>query len=204
MMKQLIPATLLTLLLTVLLGLGYPLLMTAVADRAFPYQAHGSLVVKNGMVLGSTLIGQNFTKPEYFHPRPSATTAADPNDAAKTVPAPYNAANSMASNAAFTSKAQVDAVAANRDAVTAENPKAAGPVPADLVTASGSGLDPHISPEGAAFQAARIAAARHVGEADIQALIEANTQDRLFGLFGAPVVNVLALNLKLDERWPMR
>ena len=204
MIKQLIPATLLTLILTVVLGLGYPLAMTVVSNRLFPAQSHGSLIVKNGTVVGSTLIGQAFTKPEYFHPRPSATTTADPNDATKTVAAPYNAASSAASNAAFTAKAQVDAVKANQDAVMAENPKAAGPVPADLITASGSGLDPHVSPQGAAYQVARIADARHVSPAEIQAVIDANTEGRLLGLFGAPVVNVLSLNLVLDERWPMR
>ena len=205
MIKQILPATLLTLLLTLALGLGYPLLMTQVAERLFPAQAHGSLLEKNGVVVGSALIGQVFTKPEYFHPRPSATTTADPQDAAKTVAAPYNAASSAASNAAVSAKAQNDAMQANADALKAENPLAKDlPVPPELITASGSGLDPHVSPYGALYQAGRVAAARHAPVADIQALITANTQGRLWGLFGAPTVNVLSLNLQLDERWPMR
>ncbi len=205
MIKQLIPATMLTLILTVLCGLAYPLLMTQVAGNLFPAQAHGSLVSKGNTILGSSLIGQTFTKPEYFHPRPSATTTADPQDATKTVPAPYNAANSSASNASFTAKAQVEAVKANADAVKAENPESAEtPVPADLTTASGSGLDPHISPEGAKYQAARIADVRRIKAAEIEALIDAQTENRLFGLFGSPVVNVLRLNLTLDERWPLK
>ena len=205
MIKQLIPATLLTLMLTVLCGLAYPLLMTQVAGNLFPSQAHGSLISKGDTILGSSLIGQAFTKPEYFHPRPSATTTADPQDATKTVPAPYNAANSSGSNAAFTAKTQVDAIKANADAVKDENPKAGDiTIPAELISASGSGLDPHISPEGAKYQAARIAEARHVKLDDVQALIDAQTENRLFGLFGAPVVNVLRLNLTLDEKLPIR
>ena len=205
MIKQLIPATLLTLILTVFLGLAYPLAMTQVAERLFPVQAHGSLITKNGVVIGATLIGQAFTKPEYFHPRPSATSTADPQDASKTIPAPYNAANSSGSNAAFTSKAQVDNIQANAAAVKGENPNAAtDTIPADLISASASGLDPHISIEGAQYQAQRIALARHANLSDIQALIVQNSQGRLWGIFGSPVVNVLALNLILDERWPIR
>jgi len=192
-------------LLTVLLGLGYPLLMTQMSESLFPRQAHGSLIVKNGVVIGSTLIGQAFAKPEYFHPRPSATTAPDPQDATKTVPAPYNAASSAASNAALSSKTQADAVKANADAAREENPLSADlPIPPELLTASASGLDPHLSPEGAKFQAARVAQARKADVKDIAAAIDANTEGKLFGLFGAPTVNVLALNLILDERWPMR
>lgn len=195
----------LTIILTVLCGLIYPLLTTQVADRLFPAQAHGSLISKNGTVIGSGLIGQAFTKPEYFHPRPSATTAPDPQDATKTVPAPYNAANSSASNAALTAKAQAEAIKANGDDLIKDNPASADtPIPTDLTTASGSGLDPHISPEGARYQAARIADARHVRTEDVLALIGGKTQNRLFGLFGAPVVNVLELNLALDEKWPLR
>ena len=204
MIKQLFPSILLTLVLTLILGLGYPLLMTAVSQRLFPVQAHGSLLVKNGQIVGSPLIGQVFTKAEYFHPRPSATTTADPQDASKTVPLPYNAASSAASNATFTAKAQMESLAANAQALKDENPQAVGEVPSDLITASASGLDPHISPEGALFQAARIAAARHAEVTQIQDLIAQNSQGRLWGLFGAPVVNVLDLNLKLDERWPLR
>lgn len=205
MIKQLIPATLLTLILTVFLGLAYPLVMTQVAERLFPAQAHGSLISKNGVVIGSALIGQAFTKPEYFHPRPSATTTADPQDASKTIPAPYNAASSSGSNAAFTSKAQMDTLQANATAIQNENPNAGtDTIPADLITTSGSGLDPHISIEGAEYQAPRIATARHANLADIQALIIQNSHGRLWGIFGSPVVNVLALNLKLDEMWPIR
>ena len=205
MIRQLFPATVLTVILTVLCGLIYPLLTTQVADRLFPTQAHGSLISKNGTIIGSGLIGQTFSKPEYFHSRPSATTTADPADATKTVPAPYNAASSSASNAAFTAKAQVEAIKANADDLIKDNPASADtPIPADLTTASGSGLDPHISPEGAQFQAARIAEARHIKTEDVLALITARTEHRLFGLFGAPVVNVLELNLTLDEKWPLR
>ena len=195
----------LTLVLTLICGLAYPLLMTQLADKIFPSQAHGSLIVKNGTIVGSSLIGQNFTKPEYFHPRPSATTVPDPNDATKTVAAPYNAASSAASNAALTAKAQVDAIAAASDALRQENPASADlPIPSELVTASGSGLDPHVSPEGAKYQAARIAEARKAKPDDILALIDGKTEGKLFGLFGAPTVNVLSLNLSLDERWPIK
>jgi K+-transporting ATPase ATPase C chain len=202
MLKQLLPATLLTLLLTLVLGLGYPLAMTAVAGALFPHQAHGSLIEKDGQVVGSALIGQAFTRPDYFHPRPSATTDADPNDPAKTVPAPYNAANSMGSNASPTSKSYIEATQALVDQIKAENPGARIALPVDLVTASGSGLDPHISPAAAEYQLPRIAKARHLAEADLRALVAAHTEGRMFGILGEARINVLALNLALDERWP--
>jgi K+-transporting ATPase ATPase C chain len=200
--KQILPATLLTLLLTLLLGLGYPLAMTGIAGTLFPNQAHGSLVEKNGTVVGSSLIGQSFDRPDYFHPRPSATTTADPADATKTVPAPYNAANSGASNAAPSSKAYMESTQALVDQLKAENPDARIPVPVDLVTASGSGLDPHVSPAAIEYQLPRVAKARHVAETELRALVASRTEGRVFGILGEARVNVLKLNLALDERWP--
>ena len=202
MIKQILPATLLTLVLTVLLGLGYPLAMTGLAGTLFPTQAHGSLIEKNGTVVGSALIGQTFAKPEYFHSRPSATTDADPADASKTVPAPYNAANSGASNAAPTSKAYMEATQALVDQIKAENPDARIAVPVDLVTASGSGLDPHVSPAAIEYQLPRIAKARGIAESDLRPLVASQTEGRVFGILGEARVNVLKLNLALDERWP--
>jgi len=202
MLKQILPSVLLTLLLTVLVGLGYPLAMTGLAGTLFPHQAHGSLIEKDGHVIGSELIAQGFAKPEYFHSRPSATTDADPNDSTKTVPAPYNAANSGASNAAPTSKSYIEGTQALVDQVKAENPDARGPVPVDLVTSSGSGLDPHISPAAAEYQLPRIAKARHVTENELRARVAANTEGRTFGVLGEATVNVLKLNLALDQRGP--
>ncbi len=202
MLKQLLPSALLTLVLTLLLGLGYPLAMTGAAQALFPHQAHGSLIEKNGHVIGSGLIGQNFTRPIYFHPRPSATTAPDPADPSKSVPAPYNAANSGASNAAPTSKSYIEGTKALVAQAKAENPGARVPLPVDLVTASGSGLDPDISPEAAEYQVPRVAKARGVPDDDVRALVAANTEGRTFGLLGEPHVNVLKLNLALDARWP--
>lgn len=202
MIKQILPATLLTLLLTVLLGLGYPLAMTGIAGTLFPNQAHGSLIEKNGTVVGSALIGQTFAKPEYFHSRPSATTDADPADATKTVPSPYNAANSMGSNASPSSKAYIESTQALVDQIKAENPDARIPVPVDLVTASGSGLDPHVSPAAIDYQLPRIAKARGIAEADLRALVAGHTEGRMFGILGEARVNVLKLNLVLDEHWP--
>ena len=202
MIKQILPATLLTLLLTVLLGLGYPLAMTGIAGTLFPAQAHGSLIERNGQVVGSALIGQAFDKPEYFHPRPSATTAADPADATKTVPAPYNAANSMGSNASPSSKAYIESTQGLVDQLKAENPDARIPVPVDLVTASGSGLDPHVSPAAIEYQLPRVAKARHVAEAELRALVASRTEGRMFGILGEARLNVLKLNLALDQSWP--
>lgn len=202
MIKQILPAILLTLVLTVLLGLGYPLAMTGIAGTLFPTQAHGSLMEKNGTVVGSALIGQAFDRPDYFHSRPSATTGPDPADAAKTVPSPYNAANSMGSNASPSSKAYIESTQALVDQIKTENPDARIPLPVDLVTASGSGLDPHVSPAAIEYQLPRVAKARHVAEAELRTLVASRTEGRVFGILGEARVNVLKLNLALDERWP--
>src|ERR1700732_3183987 len=196
MLKEIRPAIILLLLLTLITGLAYPLALTAIAGVIFPKQAAGSLVERDGKVVGSALIGQEFKSENYSHGRPSATTAPDPTDSTKTVPAPYNAANSGGSNLGPTSKALNDRVKEDVDKLKAENPKA--PVPIDLVTTSGSGLDPDISPEGALFQVPRVAKARNMPEDRVRALVTDNTQGRLAGLLGEPRVNVLALNLALD------
>src|SRR5579862_1800522 len=165
MLREIRPAIVLLLALTVITGLAYPLAITAIAGAVFPKQAEGSLIEKDGKVVGSALIGQEFTSDKYFHGRPSATTTADPADATKTVPAPYNAANSSGSNLGPTSKALSDRVKEDDDKLKAENPSV--PVPVDLVTTSGSGLDPDISPEGALFQVPRVAKARNMPEDQI-------------------------------------
>jgi K+-transporting ATPase ATPase C chain len=196
MLKEIRPAILVLALLTLLTGLAYPLAMTAIAGVIFPKQAQGSLIEKDGKVVGSALIGQEFKDDKYFHGRPSATTAPDPADSSKTVPAPYNAANSGGSNLGPTSKALDDRVKEDVDKLKAENPSAA--VPMDLVTTSGSGLDPDISPEAALFQVPRVAKARNLPEDRVSQLVTENTQGRLVGLLGEPRVNVLELNLALD------
>jgi K+-transporting ATPase ATPase C chain len=199
MFKHIRQAVLATLVLTLILGVGYPLAMTYLSGALFPRQAHGSLLKKeDGTIIGSELIGQTFTGASYFHGRPSATTDTDPNDATKTVPAPYNAASSNGSNAAPSSKALVADVQSRVEALKAENPDAKGEVPVDLVTTSGSGLDPHISLAAAAYQLPRVAKARGLSENDVIRLIQANTEGRTFGLLGEPRVNVLKLNLALD------
>src|SRR6202035_1449434 len=162
MIREIRPAILVLLLLTLITGLVCPLAMTEVAGAIFPKQAEGSLIEKDGKVIGSALIGQEFKDAKYFHGRPSATTAPDPADSTKTVPAPYNAANSGASNLGPTSKALNDRIKEDVDKLKAEN--ASGSVPIDLVTTSGSGLDPDISPEGALFQVSRVAKARNMPE----------------------------------------
>jgi potassium-transporting ATPase KdpC subunit len=177
--------------------LVYPLAMTGIAEVIFPRQAQGSLIERDGKVVGSELIGQVFTSDKYFHGRPSATTAPDPKDATKTIPAPYNAANSGGSNLGPSNKALIDRVQAGIEALKKEN--AAAPVPADLVTTSASGLDPHISAEAALFQVPRIAKARNMPEDRIRQLVEENTEGRFLGLLGEPRVNVLMLNLALDR-----
>ncbi|TXN23581.1 K(+)-transporting ATPase subunit C [Methylobacterium sp. WL9] len=196
MLNQLRPALVLLIALTAITGLAYPLAMTGIAGAIFPAKAAGSLIERDGKVVGSSLIGQSFTQAGYFHGRPSATSAADPADAAKTVPSPYNAANSSGSNLGPTSAALAERVKGDLDGLRAENP--GKPVPVDLVTASGSGLDPDISPDAALFQVPRIAKARSLPEDRVRSLVEAQVQGRLLGILGEPRVNVLALNLALD------
>jgi potassium-transporting ATPase KdpC subunit len=197
MLREIRPAIVLLLALTLITGLAYPLAMTGIAGVLFPRQAQGSLIEKDGKVVGSALIGQEFKDDKYFHGRPSATTAPDPADSSKTVPAPYNAGNSGGSNLGPTSKALADRVKEDVDKLKAENPSQ--PVPVDLVTTSGSGLDPDISPEAALFQVPRVAKARNMPEERIRDLVNKTTQGRLLGLLGEPRVNVLALNLALDN-----
>ncbi|MCC8957015.1 K(+)-transporting ATPase subunit C [Bradyrhizobium sp. Pear77] len=196
MLREIRPAILVLVLLTAITGLAYPLAMTAIAGVIFPKQAQGSLIEKDGKVIGSALIGQEFKEDKYFHGRPSATVAPDPNDASKTVPAPYNAANSGGSNLGPTSKALNDRVKEDVEKLKAENPTAS--VPVDLVTTSASGLDPDISPDAALFQVPRVAKARSMSEDAVRELVTQNTQGRFAGIVGEPRVNVLALNLALD------
>lgn len=195
MLRHIRASLVILLTMTVLLGLAYPLAMTGVSRTFFSDQASGSLIVRDGKVVGSSLIGQNFADDRYFHGRPSATTEADPNDASKTVPAPYNAANSAGSNLGPTSKALVDRVQEDVGKLGGNKEK---PVPGDLVTTSGSGLDPDISPAGAAWQVARVAKARNLPEAELWRLVDQHTEGRMFGVLGEPRVNVLKLNLALD------
>ena len=196
MLREIRPAIIVLVVLTAITGLVYPLAMTAIAGAIFPKQAQGSLIERNGKVVGSALIGQEFKDDKYFHGRPSATVAPDPNDASKTVPAPYNAANSGGSNLGPTSKALNDRVKEDVEKLKAENPSAA--VPIDLVTTSASGLDPDISPDAALFQVPRVAKARSLSEDAVRQLVTQNTQGRFAGILGEPRVNVLALNLALD------
>src|SRR6202789_523266 len=197
MWRELRPAIVVLVALTAITGLVYPLAVTGIAQLVFPSQAQGSLIERNGHTVGSALIGQSFTSDKYFHGRPSATTAPDPNDASKTVAAPYNAANSGGSNLAPSNKALIDRVQGDIDKLKQENPTT--PVPADLVTTSASGLDPDISPEAALFQVPRIAKARNLPEDRVRQLVTDSTQGRLLGLLGEPRVNVLLLNLALDK-----
>ena len=197
MLRESRPAIVLLVGLTLITGLAYPLAMTGVAGVLFPKQAQGSLIEKDGKVVGSTLIGQEFKDNRYFHGRPSATTAPDPNDSTKTVPAPYNAANSGGSNLGPTSKALADRVKQDVDKLKAENQSQS--VPVDLVTTSGSGLDPDISPEAALFQVPRVAKARNIPEAKLRQLVEEHIDGRTLGILGEPRVNVLLLNLALDR-----
>jgi K+-transporting ATPase ATPase C chain len=196
MLKEIRPALVILVVLTAITGLAYPLAITGIAGVLFPDQAEGSLIVKDGTVIGSALIGQEFKEDKYFHGRPSATSAPDPADATKTVSAPYNAANSSGSNLGPTSQALNDRIKEDVDKLKAENPSAA--VPVDLVTTSGSGLDPDISPEAALFQVPRVAKARGVGEEGVRRLVNEQIRGRFAGLLGEPRVNVLALNLALD------
>jgi K+-transporting ATPase ATPase C chain len=197
MLREIRPAILVLIALTLITGLAYPLAMTGIAQIIFPYQARGSLIDRNGTVIGSALIVQEFDSDKYFHGRPSATTATDPNDATKTIAAPYNAANSGASNLGPSNKALIDRVKGDIDKLKKENPSA--DVPIDLVTTSASGLDPDISPEAALFQVPRIAKARNLPEDRVRQLVTDQTEGRLFGLLGEPRVNVLQINLALDQ-----
>lgn len=197
MLKEVRPALVLLVALTLITGLAYPLAMTGVAGAVFPDKAAGSLVLRDGKVVGSALIGQSFTSERYFHGRPSATLGPDPADPSKSVPVPYNAANSGGSNLGPTNKALVDRVRADVERLKAENP--AAPVPIDLVTTTASGLDPHISPEGALFQVPRVAKARNLPEERVRQLVESQVEGRLLGIFGERRVNVLALNMALDR-----
>jgi K+-transporting ATPase ATPase C chain len=197
MLREIRPAIVVLVALTLITGLAYPLAMTGIAQAIFPGQAQGSMIERNGTVVGSALIGQEFDSDKYFHGRPSATTATDPNDSTKTVAAPYNAVNSGGSNLGPSNKALVDRVQGDMDKLKQEN--SSGSVPIDLVTTSASGLDPHISPEAALFQVPRIAKVRNLPETRIRQLVQDQTEGRLFGLFGEPRVNVLMLNLALDH-----
>jgi K+-transporting ATPase ATPase C chain len=197
MLREIRPAIVLILAFTLITGVAYPFVITAIAQLAFPYQALGSLVARDGKIAGSALIGQEFTTDRYFHGRPSATVAPDPNDPTKTIPAPYNAANSGGSNLGPTSKALVERVQADVEKLKKDN--AAASVPTDLVTTSGSGLDPHITPAAALFQVPRVAKARNMPEERLRELVQQHTEPRFLGVLGEPRINVLALNLALDR-----
>ena len=197
MLKEIRPAVVLLVALVAITGLIYPLAMTGIAGLLFPNQAQGSLIEKDGKVIGSALIGQSFTSDRYFHGRPSATTGPDPKDPSKTTAAPYNAVNSMGSNLGPTSKALAERIAADVETLKKENPGAA--VPVDLVATSASGLDPDISPAAALFQVPRVAKARGLPEDRVRALVETHIEGRTLALLGEPRVNVLKLNLALDR-----
>jgi K+-transporting ATPase ATPase C chain len=197
MSKEIRPAIVLLVALTLITGLLYPLAITGVAQVLFPKQANGSMIEKDGKVIGSALIGQVFADDKYFHGRPSATNSPDPKDATKTVDAPYNAANSAGSNLGPTNKALIDRVKGDVEKLKEENPKAQ--VPIDLVTTTGSGLDPHISPDAALFQVPRVAKTRNMPEDRVRQLVNEHVEGRTLGFLGEPRVNVVALNLALDR-----
>jgi K+-transporting ATPase ATPase C chain len=194
MLRQIRPVVTLLVIFTLVTGVAFPLAFTAAGSLALPFQAGGSLVERNGKIIGSAVLGQDFESAKYFHARPSALMGADPKDSSKQIATPYDASESGASNLAPTSKALIDRVTAA--VVTA----GARPVPADAVTTSASGLDPDISPANAASQVARVAAARGIAPAQVQALVDRHTQARLLGIIGEPHVRVLDLNLALDDK----
>ena len=196
MFRQIRPAIMMIVVMTVITGLIYPLGMTGLAQLLFPHQANGSRVERDGKVIGSELIGQNFTDDKYFHGRPSATTEPDPNDPTKTVPTPYAADNSGGSNLGPTSQALIDRIKDDAEKLKAENPST--PIPVDLVTTSGSGLDPDITPAAAEFQVPRVAKARNLPQDKVRTLVADATRDRVLGILGEKRVNVLKLNLALD------
>jgi potassium-transporting ATPase KdpC subunit len=196
MIQQVRSAVPMIIVMTIITGLIYPLGITGIAQVIFPYQADGSLITRNGAVIGSALIGQDFSAAKYFHGRPSATTEADPKDPSKTIAVPYAADNSSGSNLGPTSKALVAAVKARAAKLEAENPGV--PVPVDLVTSSGSGFDPDITPAGALFEVPRIAKARGLPESVVRMLVMDHVRGRFLGFIGEPTVNVLRLNLALD------
>jgi potassium-transporting ATPase KdpC subunit len=197
MLQHIRPAIVLLVLFTALTGLAYPLAVTGIAQIALPRQANGSLIEKDGAVVGSALIGQNFKSDKYFHPRPSATTDTDPNDSTKTIDSPYNAANSSGSNLGPTSQKLADRVKASVEAWRATAGQ--GPVPADAVTTSASGLDPDVSPATALAQVASVAKARSLDAGRVRELVEASIEKPFLGLIGEPRVNILRLNLALDQ-----
>ena len=200
MLQHIRPAVVLLIVLSALTGLVYPLAITGIAQVAMSAHANGSLIEKNGAVVGSALIGQNFKTDRYFHPRPSATTDTDPNDSTKTIDAPYNAANSSGSNLGPTSQKLVDRVKAGVEAWRSMAGAAA--VPADAVTTSASGLDPDISPQAALAQVPSVAKARGLDESKLRQLVQSSVEGRVLGLIGEPRVNVLRLNLALDQLKP--
>jgi K+-transporting ATPase ATPase C chain len=197
MWREFRPAITFIVAFTLITGVAYPFAMTGIASVIFPHQAAGSLIERDGKVVGSSLIGQSFEDDKYFHGRLSATVGPDPKDPAKTVDVPYNAANSSGSNLGPTSKALVERVTGDVEKLKKENPSAR--VPTDLVTASGSGLDPHITPDGALFQVPRVAKARNMSEDRLRQLVNEHIEGRVLGIFGESRVNVLALNLALDR-----
>jgi K+-transporting ATPase ATPase C chain len=197
MLKEIRPAITFIVALTLIVGVAYPFAMTGIAGMVFPSQASGSLVERGGKVVGSSVMGQEFKSDKYFDSRPSATLGPDPKDPSKSISVPYNAANTGGSNYGSTSKALMDRIKADVTRLKAENPSAQ--VPTDLVTASGSGLDPDISPEAAMFQVPRVAKARNMPEDRLRQLVQEHTEGRVLGLLGEPRVNVLLLNLALDQ-----
>jgi K+-transporting ATPase ATPase C chain len=199
MLKTIRPAIVMIVLMTGLTGIAYPLAVTGIAQAIFPSNANGSLIERNGQVVGSELIAQGFTTPRYFQSRPSATVGPDPADASKTTATPYNAQNSAGSNAGPTAKTLIDRVQAGVADYRAANSSGSSPVPADAVTTSGSGLDPHITPENAETQVDRVAGARNLPPQKVRQLVADATEDRTLGFLGEPRVNVLMLNLSLDR-----